>query len=630
MIQLKNINLSLGTKQIFSDINLLLHSDQKIGVVGRNGAGKSTLLKLISKDLKQNSGSITFDKNKTLAYMSQDLTLTSQKNIFEEAFSVFEDLNSIELRTKEIEEKLNNQEATEELIEEYAKLQEKLSLFDKSKAIAKAEFILLGLGFEKENFDKPVSTLSVGWKMRLVLAQLLLKEADFYLFDEPTNHLDIQAQDWFFDFLNNSNFGFLLVSHDRYFLDKACNNILEIEREKATIYTGNYTNYLGQKEKRQEILEATYKRQQKEIEQKKKTIEKFRASASKAKMAQSLIKQLDKMEIVNLELEQSNISLRFPEIKRSGNQVLTIKNLAQAFKDKIIFKNISFDIKRSEKIALIAPNGKGKTTLLNTIVNKYKPINGQVDFGYNVEWSYFEQYQLESLNSNNTIFDEIRNSGISASDSSIRSFLGNFLFSGDDIEKKIAVLSGGERNRVALVKLLLQQANFLILDEPTNHLDIFSKEALAQALKQYSGTVLLVSHDHCFLDSVANRILELEQDKIIDYSGTYSEYKEHKRILNSLNNNQEQSKSSDLDFESQKKENKQNKQENKELKKEIKFLENKIKKLENSIEQVNKKFFEIEYGSKEYFKVADKLKLTEKDLEVALNEWEKLFAALES
>ena len=625
MIQINNMYLTLGTHEVFDDISLNFQGRQHIGIVGRNGAGKSTLLKVIAGAIKQDTGLISIENAKEIAYMPQEITLVSKKTIFEEACVAFEYFLNVEQEIKEIEQKLlENSDINS--IERYSYLLEEFKKFDKPKELARVSSILNGLGFKQESFDKRVDTLSVGWKMRLVLAQLLLKDADFYLFDEPTNHLDIVTQRWFFNFLKKASFGFLLVSHDRYFLDGVCDLTIELENKKATSYAGNFTFYLSEKEKQREITQAAYERQQKEIASKKATIDRFKASATKAKMAQSMMKQLDKIEPIYLEPVLPTVSLKFPEVIRAGSTILSVKNLEQSFDDKNIFNNINFAIDRGEKVALIAANGMGKTTLFNTLIGKYKQKNGTITFGHNVQHAYFEQDQLKALNPNKTIFQEVADKSLGISESTIRSFLGAFLFSGDDIYKPISVLSGGERNRVAMVIVLLQKANFLLLDEPTNHLDLYAKDSLAQALSSYPGTMLVVSHDHNFLSTITTSVFELRKNEIVRFPGSYKEYSEYNNTLDNSNN------FSDLSTVKNSQAPNASIPSNvllKEKRKELKLVENKINKIENKVDTIKQELFSADYASEKYYNLCRSLEKNEKELECLNEQWENLFLALE-
>ncbi len=629
MIFLKNITLSLSDKVLFDDINLSINQNQHIGVVGRNGAGKSTLLKLISGSLLFDSGSIDIQKGKKIAYMPQEFVFFSEKTVFEEAFSVFDYYINISKRKSELEKILKKQSSvnntnSEENLQEYLNILEELEKFDEKIAVNKTKNILSNLGFQESSFEQVVSELSVGWKMRLLLTKLLLQEADFYLFDEPTNHLDISTKVWFENFLKSAKFGFLLVTHDKYFLDHCCDYILEIERGHAKIFNGNYEKYLNIKEQQKQLIESSYKRQIKEIAKKEEIIEKFRYKASKAKMAQSLIKKLEKIDLVEPEPALPNIKLDFSNIEQPGKIVLKFKNLEKSFNNKIIFHKISGEIQRNDKIAIIAPNGAGKTTLINIITGKYNSqnTNSCIEFGHNVKTAIFEQDQLKALNPNNTVYQEIANScSQDICESKIRGTLGSFLFTQNEIKKHISVLSGGERNRVAMIKILLSKANFLILDEPTNHLDLYSKEILLQALSQYNGTILFVSHDQDFLNKLANKIFILNKDELYSYPGNYDSYLESQKFKDKSDNNIYKKVLNNLDNNNS---NNINKQTQNKYKKEINQLELKISKIEKEIDKVNNAFFDYEYGTEKYENNVKKLNSLEKELNDYLNKWEEL------
>lgn len=615
MIIIQNLFLSFGARHLFDDISVTFQFDQKIGVVGRNGAGKSTLLKVIAKQQCIDSGTVSCQGGKAIAYMPQDMAFNTTKSVYDAAFSVFDNYLQLEKEQGTIEEQLaGNAKNPEALIERFSVVIEELSHFDRVDAEKRTNEILSGLGFDSEKKKQSVNTLSVGWKMRVVLAQLLLQQADFYLFDEPTNHLDITTKEWFLQFLKNAPFGFLLVSHDRHFLDIACNAIFELERGHGVMYHGNFSFYLAQKEERRQMELAAYERQQREIAKKEQTIERFRAKSSKAKAMKSMQKQLDKIERIEIEPVMPKVSFSFPQASRSGKIVLSAKNISYSFGQKQLFKNISFEVMRGQKLALVAPNGMGKTTLLNLIAGKLALQSGQVEFGHNVTPAFFEQDQTKVLNPEHTIFEEVSLNCSQVSDTVIRSFLGSFLFPGDDIYKKIAVLSGGERNRVAMVKVLLQKANFLLLDEPTNHLDLYAKEVLLQALQSYDGTILFVSHDHNFIQHLATGILELTHEKLYYYPGTYDQFLDDKQSERLSQNNAAEKTVSPEAKKSPKV------QDNKRIKK----LENQIERLEHEHQKIMKCLEIIEYASDEYKKLVAKLMAVEKEIESATNEWESL------
>ncbi len=613
ILMLKNISLSYGERKLFDDISVDFQADHKVGIVGRNGAGKSTLLKIISGMEKPDEGVVSKERGKTIAYMAQEMTLQSNKKVYDEAFTVFDAFTTLEKEQAQIEQELETApDNAEQLLDRYMHVQEKLANFDRIESENKTEEILIGLGFKREQFAQPVQELSVGWKMRLVLAKLLLQNADFYLFDEPTNHLDITAKEWFFDFLRHAPFGYLLVTHDRYFLQKACDIILDLSHGKATLYHGNYTYYIEQKEERNRVLQSAYARQQREIATKKATIDRFRASASKAKMAQSMMKQLDRIERIEVEPAEPTIHISFPELTRPGKVALSVKGVSHAFDKGPLFNNATCEISRGQKVALLAPNGTGKTTLFNIICDKLPIQNGSVEFGHNVKHALFEQDQTRALNGESTIFDEIQNNTSNVSDGQIRSFLGSFLFSGKDVEKKIKVLSGGEKNRVAMVKVLLQNANFLLLDEPTNHLDLFAKSVLLQALKKYPGTILFVSHDHDFIQELATDILELSPNGLYHYPGKYEEF---------LQDTQQKFTS---DPEPKKKQPKEapKKELSTQKRRELRKLENKVSKLEKELESLHVELAALSYGTEKYSETLSAVSTTKQKLESAEQEWE--------
>ena len=491
---------------------------------------------------------------------------------------------------------------------------EKYAPHDAALAKESAEKILKGLGFKR--FDQPVAELSVGWKMRLVLAKLLLEDADFYLFDEPTNHLDLPAKEWFFEFLKEGKFGFLLVTHDRHYLDKACDAILALERGSTVYFKGNYTQYVAAEKERRAVLVSAYNRQQKEIARKKATINRFKAKSSKAKMAQSMMKQLEKMDIIERDPIEPTISLTFPPSVRSGTIALTLENITHAFGDTKLFKKVSGSIKRGEKIALVAPNGTGKTTLFNVLTGTYELQGGSKIFGHKIKKAVFEQDQLQALDLTNTVYDEVVNA-VAVPESVVRSFLGSFLFTGDTVKKKISVLSGGERNRVAMVKVLLSKANFLLLDEPTNHLDLFAKEVLLQALQQYDGTMIFVSHDHAFLQELATRVWELTPNGIIDHLGTYESYLAYKRSLDAPAPSVTPAQAKSVT------------QANKDQyaqRKKIASLEKSIARQEKQIAELNESFYKLTFGTAEYDTQAMFLKQAKKKLANLTVQWEKHIA----
>ena len=580
MIQLRDLCLSFGTQKVFNDISFTINGYEKIGLVGLNGSGKSTLLKIIAQQQEFDNGSVQRTSSKKIGYMPQEVVLVSTKSVIEEVVSSVEILDETE--TESIR--------------------------------AEAKRMLMGLGFTLEQIEQSVTALSVGWRMRVVLAKLLLQNADFYLFDEPTNHLDIVTKEWFLTFLKKASFGFLLVCHEQYFLDQVCESILELEHANGVSYKGNYSAYLDQKNERLISLKSAYTQQQKEIERKQANIDRFKASASKAASARSMQKALDKIERIEIPPDTRKVNFKFPDIVPSGRTVITVSNVQHAFDAKKIFNDISFSLERNEKVALVAANGVGKTTLLNVIMGKYKLQSGNINLGYNVNSAFFEQDQVSALDPEKTIFETIQHGVPKVTDLAIRCMLGSFLFSKDLINKKTKVLSGGERNRLSMAKVLLQQANFLLLDEPTNHLDINSKEILLNALKQYQGTILFVSHDRNFINELSTHIIELTPNAAYKYEGNYDEYLEQKQFVEQKNESSKPQADSD----------KSSNKNDFEQKKEIRRLETQINKIEDEINKLTVELCEHEYGSDEFTTCYERVENLQKKHKLLLASWEQL------
>lgn len=531
MINIKNLSLSFCSQIIFDEISANIDQKARMGLVGRNGSGKSTLLKIIAKHQPIEGGTITILPGKRIAYMPQEVVLQSDKSIIDETVAACADVDEIQRQIAALEKEIEAGNTHDSIITPYVDLQEQLSQLEPDKIRAQAERILIGLGFKRELLVQSINSLSVGWKMRVVLAKLLLQKADFYLFDEPTNHLDIVAKDWFLEFLKQSDSGFMLVCHERYFLDELCTSILALEHGKAKVYKGNYSDFEVQYAADMEQLQSAYARQQKDLERRAETIERFKAKASKAKMAQSMQKQLDKVERITLPPTGKTVRFHFPETKRSGKIVLSVNDVSQTFGDKKLFEHVNMQIERGERVALVAANGVGKTTLFNLIVGNLPLQHGTIEIGSSVDQTIFAQEQNEALDFNANIYENAKALCPKKTEQQIRAFLGAFLFASEDIKKKVGVLSGGEKNRVAMSIVLMQDANFLLLDEPTNHLDMPSKEILIKALSEFTGTILFVSHDHYFINKLATRIVELTPKGAVSYQGNYDAYIHQKALM---------------------------------------------------------------------------------------------------
>lgn len=619
MIYADKINLSFGSQPIFEDLSFSIQQNQKVGLVGRNGSGKSTLLRAIIENNVLDSGSITIFSSKKVAYLPQHVVLSSERSILNETTRALEEIAQLLDRSDALQAQMAT-DPSHKVAQEYATIQTSLAEHNIEYLQAQAKRILHGLGFKTEQFNAPVSTLSVGWKMRIVLAKLLLQDADFYLFDEPTNHLDLIAKEWFLSFLKNASFGFILVCHERYFMDELCTHILSLERGKGQMYTGNYSKFIAQKKHDDELLHAAYVNQQKEIKQKKETIERFRSKASKAKMAQSMIKALDKMEIISLPPKQKEISFNLHAAKPSGRIVVEARNLGYSFDDKTIFKNVSFTIERGQKVAIIAANGVGKTTLLH-VLNKKLPLQkGSVTFDLNTTYALFEQDQDKMLDQQATIIQNITHLCPNKSEQAIRTMLGAFLFSGDDVNKKVSVLSGGEKNRVGMVSTLLHDANLLMLDEPTNHLDIQSKDILLKALQSYTGTMIFVSHDRDFINNLATHILELTPEGTFFYHGNFDSYLYQKQHNGQMPTETKKEPAVKQKVASSQKSNKELYL----LRKESNRLERMITKTEEKITELTNKSNEFTWGSTESIAIQKELEdLKTKHAHLTV-EWEKI------
>ncbi|WP_342647685.1 ABC-F family ATP-binding cassette domain-containing protein [Mucilaginibacter sp. CSA2-8R] len=527
MIAINNLTFEIGARALYDDANWHIKPGEKIGLIGANGTGKTTLLKIIVGDYKPTSGTISKSKDLTIGYLNQDLlSYSSDKSILHVAMEAFERQNQLHTEIESLLKKLET-DYSEDLLNKLSDKQHEFEALDGYNIEYKAHEILAGLGFADVDQERKLSTFSGGWRMRVMLAKILLQSPDILLLDEPTNHLDLPSIQWLEDYLRDFEGAVVIVSHDRWFLDKVINRTVESRKGKLTVYAGNYSFYLEEKALREEIQRGEFKNQQSKIKQEERLIERFRAKASKAKMAQSRIKMLDKMERVDdVDDDNPSVNFTFKFGKQSGRNVTTIENISKSYPNLEILKHANAIIEKGDKIALIGANGRGKSTLLRIIADADKDFTGKSETGYNVTQTFFAQHQLESLHLESEILKELQSFAPKHTETELRSILGSFLFTGDDVFKKIKVLSGGEKSRVALAKALTADANFLILDEPTNHLDMQSVNILIQALQQYEGTFIAVSHDRYFLDNIANKIWFIEDHQIKQYPGTYQEYEE--------------------------------------------------------------------------------------------------------
>lgn len=589
ILALNNVSKAFGTDVILENISFHIEEKEKAAIVGVNGAGKSTLFKIITGELSLDSGEVIMPKSAAMGYFSQSLEIDSTKTIYGELLTVFEPIMLIEQQLRDMETQMSqkNGEELEILMTKYSELSHKMEEMDGYSYQSRLRGVIKGLGFSDDESGQTINELSGGQKTRVALGKILLKSPDILLLDEPTNHLDIDSLKWLEDFLRNYKGAVVIISHDRYFLDKVAGKVIELENKKAKEYFGNYSYYAQQKMIDREIAYHRYISQQKEIKRQEEVIKKLREfnREKSIKRAESREKQLEKIERISApENLPDKIRLTIKPLKESGNDVLFVEDLAMAFDGIPLFNNITFDIKKGEKAALIGPNGIGKTTLFRIILSKLKAKKGSVKLGSNVIIGYYDQEQAD-LNLNKTIFDEISDTYPDLTITKIRNVLAAFVFTGDDVFKTIGTLSGGEKGRVALAKIMLSNANFLILDEPTNHLDINSKEILEQALQNYEGTVLYISHDRYFINSTASKIIELNKDKASIYLGNYDYY---------IEKSAENEVSAPVQETVTETENKLDWKKQKEIQAQQRKKENQIKKLEKEIEETEGKIEELD------------------------------------
>ncbi|HTQ63374.1 MAG TPA: ABC-F family ATP-binding cassette domain-containing protein [Puia sp.] len=608
---LQNVTFEFGARAIIRDAVWHIQPNEHIGLIGYNGTGKSTLLKLFAGEYTPSKGSVERSRTTTIGYLHQDLlSFDTNDSILAVAMSAFEKIfqleKEIEGLAKEIEKETaaNSSQPEKEksretvLLHQYTDKLHELEVLDGYNIDYKTKEVLHGLGFSSADMDRPFREFSGGWRMRVLLAKMILQKPDLLLLDEPTNHLDLPSIEWLEKYLQHYQGSVVIVSHDKYFLDRMVTKIVELYQQSLHFYNGNYSFYETEKQQRIELQQRAYENQQEFIRQQERFIERFRAKASKAAAAQSALKRLEKLDrIENAELERPDIKINFRVDKTPGRVLVTLKHLSKNFGDIEIVKNTSAEIDRGDKIALIGANGKGKSTLLRIIAGT-ETFEGDRTWGHQAEESFYAQHQLEALNSNNTILDELKSIGSQKTELELRSLLGCFLFSGDDVEKKIQILSGGEKARVALAKTIVSKANFLLLDEPTNHLDIHSCELLIGALNKYEGSFILVSHDRYFISKTANKIWEIEDGKIKEFKGTYKEWVEWKErrkadnlqltVDNAQNESVNKAKTVNRPLSSV------NSSIHKEQKKELQKQQRLFQQLEEKMDELKKKLNELE------------------------------------
>lgn len=634
-----NISKSFGSNEIIKDANFLVNEHEKVAIVGVNGAGKTTLLKILTGEEHADSGNVILAKDAKLGYLRQINNVDSTLSIIDELYTVIEHILNMEKRMLEMQEQMQHLsgEALEELYSSYTALTHSYELMDGYAAKSKVIGILKGLGFDENDFDRKINTLSGGQKTRVFLAKLLLEEPDIILLDEPTNHLDLRSIEWLESYLLNYKGAVIIVSHDRYFLDKIVSKVIDIENAEVQMYSGNYSDFSAKKQMLLDAKMKEYLNQQQEIKHQEAVITKLKQfnREKSIKRAESRQKQLEKIERVEApKTHIENMRLSLDISKESGKDVLTVHDLSKSFDEKHLFSNINFEIKRGERVAIIGDNGTGKTTLLKIINGLLTPDTGEVIYGSNVSIAYYDQ-EHQVLHMDKTLFDEISDTYPEMNNTQIRNILAAFLFTGEDVYKKIGDLSGGERGRVSLVKLMLSKANFLLLDEPTNHLDILSKDVLESALNSFPGTICYVSHDRYFINKTATRILDLTGNRLLNYIGNYDYYIEKREAVEgaaNLSNNSIEEKPTEIsDSKQEWIENKTAQAQKKKVTNALNKCEKEIEKLEEKLALIDEEFANPEISSNvgKLMELQKEKTALEEKLEKLMNEWEELTLSLE-
>ncbi len=618
LLQCSNLSKSFGTTPILKDVTFKIENNEKIAIVGVNGAGKSTLMRIIANEESFDNGDLIKTNQTTIGYLTQETSLQLDLTIYDEMLHIFDDLIEMENRMRILEQQMASTESLDTIMKEYDRITHQFNELGGYSYQSKIKGVLKGLGFEEKDYQTKIESLSGGQKTRVSLAKLLLKEPTLLLLDEPTNHLDTLAITWLESYLKGYKHAVIIISHDRYFIDQTCSSILEIENGKSKMYHGNYTFYVNTRKKDKEVALKHYQNQQRIIKQQEESIQLLRSfnREKSIKRAMSKEKQLDKMvKIEKPDSDPESIQLNFKTNTQSGYDVLKLNDVSYQYGSTPLFSHLNMDIKRQERIALIGPNGIGKTTLFKLILNQLKPTSGSLRFGSHVEVAYYDQ-EHTSLHPYKTLFSEIQDDYPSMNNTQVRSLLAHFQFKNDDVFKDVQMLSGGEKGRLVLAKLLLTNANFLLLDEPTNHLDIASKEILEDALLNYEGTVLFISHDRYFINKVATRIIEMTPTKLNNFPGNYDHY------IEIISKPKEEIKKTNTTY----KQNKAKLSIDRKKQNQIRKLEQQISSLEKTIDSLNQKLSLDEYVNDyiKYNELTEEIQTNEEKLLLLMDEWEQL------